>query len=74
MEMCCYVCCVAMCDLQYVRVCCYVRLCVPMCCYLKMCEDVLLCAASDYVFVYANMSYYEMILYLRPCVTMCCFV
>jgi hypothetical protein len=45
-----------------------------MFCYVKMCCYVRLCVASDYVFVYVNMSYYEMILYLRPCVTICCFV
>jgi hypothetical protein len=41
---------VAMCDLLYVR----------MYCYVLICEDVLLCAASDCVFVCATMPYYEL--------------
>ena len=58
--------CVATCDLLYVR----------MYCYVLLCEDVLLCAACDYVFVCATMPYYELIsetmcYYVLLCASIC---
>ena len=53
-----------MCDLLYVR----------MYCYVLLCEDVLLCAACDYVFVCATMHYYELIsetMHVLLCAALC---